>query len=93
MQASKEVKEAETAEQEQAQEIRALEKRESDVLDEHRLVSTQRAKLQKDLNQVTEEAQASRYALLSRNVDVFAADAEPAGMPSLQKMLCLVPAL
>lgn len=60
MQAAKAVKEAEAAEQKQAQDIRTLEEHEQSVLDEHRFVSTQRGKLQKELNQVTEEAQASR---------------------------------
>lgn len=65
MQAAQDVKEAEAAEQKQAQEIRKLDQSEADVLDEHRVIATQRTKLEKELDKVTEEAQASRCCLFS----------------------------
>lgn len=66
MQATRDVKEAEAAEQTQSQDIRKLDLQESDLLDEHRLVGTRRAKLDKDLQRVTEDAQASRYRLFPK---------------------------
>jgi hypothetical protein len=65
MQATQAVKDAEAEEQKQSQEIRNLEKAEGELQSEHRFVATQRAKLEKELHKVTEEAQASRCCLSS----------------------------
>ena len=66
VQATKEVSEAEKAMGAQSQSIKELEKHESEILDKHRTVGTQRAKLERELHQVTEDAQASRYFVFSR---------------------------
>ena len=76
------MKEAEAAEQKQAQEIKALEKQESSVLDEHRRVSTLRMNLQKDLDQVTEEAQTSRCVVCSQLIEVICAESAVSGTAS-----------
>lgn len=64
IQAKKEEAESQEAIKAQSESIKQLEKNESELLDKHRTVGTQRSKLERELHQVTEDAQASRYLVL-----------------------------